>query len=236
MNQEQANGPSFSEEEEEEDVYDLDLEEESESDPEDLIREAVEAVDARVGARTEEELQRSEGEESGLEEVPEGISDKIRQLEADLVEAREQSVRVLADYENFRRRTERGRVEERRYAAEPVLRECLDVVDNLDRALAAEGESHDLKQGVEMIYKQLQDILQRAGVEPISAEGERFDPSVHEAVARVESEEVPTATVVEEYQRGFKLHDRLLRAAMVLVAVPKEDSNSKPADAEGSED
>lgn len=244
MNPDQVRGSSDSSEDDEEEVYDLDLEQESDSDPEELIREAVEAVDARVSARGDHGSDATESsppsgesfESSEDDEETDDLSSKIRQLELELAEARDQSVRVLADYENFRRRTERSRVEERRYAAEPVLRECLEVVDNLDRALSAEGESQDLKQGVEMIYKQLRDILQRAGVEPIQATGERFDPSVHEAVARVESDDVTTATVVEEYQRGFKLHDRLLRAAMVVVAVPNDDSNSQAEDAEESKD
>ena len=154
------------------------------------------------------------------------MSRRVQELEGRLAEEKDRALRALADYEHFRRRTERSRQDEKRYAAEGVLRDCLQVVDNLTRALEADGDLDDLKRGVEMILKQIEGIMERAGVEPITAVGERFDPSVHEAVSRVEDDEVATATVVDEYQRGYTLHDRLLRAAMVVVAVPSESARN----------
>ncbi len=96
------------------------------------------------------------------------------------------------------------------------------MTDNLDLALSAQGPAEDLKRGVEMIHRQMIELLRRFGVTEVSAVGQPFDPTVHEAVAREESAEVKSPTVSAELRRGYKLHDRLLRPAMVKVAVPAE--------------
>ncbi len=118
--------------------------------------------------------------------------------------------------------TERERQETRRYALLEPLREFLPVADNLERALSAGGSAEDLKRGVEMILRQMQELLRRFGVREVAAGGEVFNPALHEAVARVESDRVAVPTVTETLVRGYMLHDRLLRPAMVKVAVPPE--------------
>ena len=130
--------------------------------------------------------------------------------------------RTLADFDNFRKRAERDRQEQKRYALFDPLREFLTVTDNLDLALSAQGPAEDLKRGVEMIHRQMIELLRRFGVTEVSAVGQPFDPTVHEAVAREESAEVKSPTVSAELRRGYKLHERLLRPAMVKVAVPAE--------------
>jgi molecular chaperone GrpE len=107
------------------------------------------------------------------------------------------------------------------------------VLDNLERALAAEGVAEDLRRGVEMIVRQLRDALRRYGMGEVAAVGARFDPKVHEAVLREESAEVDHPTVVAELQRGYLLHDRLLRPAMVKVAVPPEPGHGESAPSGG---
>jgi molecular chaperone GrpE len=102
------------------------------------------------------------------------------------------------------------------------LRELLTVADNLGLALSAEGSAEDLKRGVELIHRQMAELLRRFGVTEVPAVGQAFDPTVHEAVSREESAEVKAPTVSAELRRGYKLHDRLLRPAMVKVAVPAE--------------
>jgi molecular chaperone GrpE len=102
------------------------------------------------------------------------------------------------------------------------LRELLTVADNLDLALSAQGSAEDLKRGVEMIHRQMQDLLRRFGAVEVPAVGQPFDPTVHDAVAREESADVKTPTVTAELRKGYKMHDRLLRPAMVKVAVPAE--------------
>jgi molecular chaperone GrpE len=142
---------------------------------------------------------------------------------------RDRYVRTLADFENFRKRAEREKSDFRRYALVEVIRELLPVIDNFDRALEHAEEGDEFHKGVALIYKQLFDVLQRHGLKPITESGVRFDPNIHEGVVRVEDPSVPSHTVVEVLQKGYFLHDRLLRPAMVKVAVggPEE---SEPSD------
>lgn len=155
-------------------------------------------------------------------------TDELSALRAENEKLRDQFLRSRADFENFRRRTEKEKIEFRRYALADILRELLPVIDNFERALAAEGASHeDFRTGVEMIARQLEDALSRNGLVVIDPKGEHFDPSWHEAIARVESSDVEPNTVVDVMQKGYMLHERLLRPAMVRVAVAPERSESE---------
>jgi molecular chaperone GrpE len=147
---------------------------------------------------------------------------EIGKLRREIADLRDRSMRTLADFDNFRKRSERERQEAKRYALLDPLRDLLTVVDNLERALSAEGSADDLKRGVEMTLKGLRDLLRRHGVAEVKAAGTAFDPAIHEAVSRQEDPAVEVPTVVEELQRGYLLHDRLLRPAMVKVGVPAE--------------
>ena len=162
-----------------------------------------------------------------------GTADSVdlRRLNSQLAAERERALRLRADFDNFRKRTERERAEIERYALTDVLRDLLPVVDNLERALTTQAslsgpsEAGDLRKGVEMIVRQFQEVLRRYGLTPIPALGERFDPSVHEAVIQEESDSIATPTVALELQRGYRLNDRLLRPSMVKVAVPRETTD-----------
>jgi molecular chaperone GrpE len=147
---------------------------------------------------------------------------EIGKLRREIADLRDRSMRTLADFDNFRKRSERERQEAKRYALLDPLRDVLTVVDNLERALSAEGSAEDLKRGVEMTLKGLRDLLRRHGVSEVKAAGAAFDPAIHEAVSRQEDPAVEAPTVVAELQRGYMLHDRLLRPAMVKVGVPAE--------------
>ncbi|MEM7480818.1 MAG: nucleotide exchange factor GrpE [Acidobacteriota bacterium] len=182
---------------------------------EDLDEAMAEAV-----AAVEEVEGRHEGDE-GSE-----VSQEVLDLRQEVRELRERSVRTLADFENYRKRSERERGDLRRYALTEAMREMLSVVDNFERALTAGGGFDDLKQGVEMILRQMKDVLRRQGVEEVPAEGEPFDPSVHEAVSRREDPAVVEPVVVKEMQKGYRLHERLLRPSIVEVAVPIEGSEN----------
>lgn len=164
-----------------------------------------------------------------------GGSADVRRLEEELEEQKERFVRLRADFDNFRKRADRERGEIERYALVEPVRELLPVVDNLERALAAAAQKSaggDLQQGVEMIHRQLQDVLKRFGLTIVAARGERFDPSIHEAVSHESSAEVQAPTVIDEYQRGYRLNERLLRPALVRVAMPVEETTSTPSVAE----
>lgn len=145
---------------------------------------------------------------------------ELGRLQQELEDLRNRSIRTLADYENYRKRVQREREQERRFAGFHLLQEFVEVVDNLERALAAEASADNLKVGVEMILKQMQEILQRAGVRRVPAEGQVFDHDVHEAVGRREDPTVAEPTVDQELQAGYTMHDRLLRPARVTVAMP----------------
>ena len=143
---------------------------------------------------------------------------------AALVEERDdyknRMLRAAADLENFRRRSAREKEDLRQYGIDGVIKELLPVLDNLDRAVEhaeKDGES-TLLEGVRMVQRQFVGALQKHGVEGFDSKGELFDPTKHEAIQQHETTEHPHNTIVEEFQRGYFLHDRLIRPALVVVA------------------
>ena len=162
----------------------------------------------------------------GFEEVPEEVT-PVERLRAELAEKTaladqhfDRLARLQADFENYRRRVRQEREELAAFAAEGLITRLLPVLDNLDRAIKAEtgAGAEAWRQGVEMTLKQFQDVLAREGVETIPAEGLPFDPTAHEAVMQVESEEHEDNIVVEELQKGYRLGGRVIRPAMVKVS------------------
>jgi molecular chaperone GrpE len=167
-----------------------------------------------------------EYEETLKEAVEEPGEDDLSILQKQLEEQKNRAedfynrlARLQADYENFRRRTRLEKEDLCKYASEQLVLKLLPVLDNFERALEAEGDSlKDYKSGVEMIYRQFQDVLSLEGVEAIPAVGEPFDPVKHEAVFREESEEYPENTIIEELRRGYVLKDKVIRPSMVKVS------------------
>jgi molecular chaperone GrpE len=127
-------------------------------------------------------------------------------------------LRTAAEFDNYRKRMDRERRELAEYTAGEAIKDLLPIIDNLERALQAAAQDDPLRKGVELIHKQMLEILRRRGVTPIEALGTDFDPNVHEAVTQEESEQHREGEVMEELQRGYKVGDRLLRPAMVKVA------------------
>jgi molecular chaperone GrpE len=150
------------------------------------------------------------------------IVPESERLRAEVADWRDRSLRTLADFDNFRKRAERDKEEVRKYALADFLREFVAVADNFDLALRSGGSGEDLRRGVEMIHRQFDEHLRRFGLRSVEALGAEFDPAVHEAVARREDADVTRPTVVAELRKGYFLGDRLLRPAMVEVAVPVE--------------
>lgn len=128
-------------------------------------------------------------------------------------------LRLQAEYDNYKRRTEKTRIAERKYKSEQLANELLPVLDNFERALQTEvtEENESFKEGIEMVYNQLQAALSSNGVEPIIALNEPFDPTYHHAVMQVEDDEFEPNTVVEELQTGYMIHDKVIRPTMVKV-------------------
>jgi molecular chaperone GrpE len=193
----------------------LDLDNQTE-DLDAAMRDAVAAVEEVEG----------KGTATPAETAEETDEEEVAKLRREIADLRDRSMRTLADFDNFRKRSERERQESRKYALLEPLRDFLEIVDNLGLALSAAGSTDDLKRGVEMIHRQMQELLRRLGVKEIEALNQPFDPALHEAVQREEDPTVHKPTVVGELRRGYMLHDRLLRPSMVKVAVPSE---TKPA-------
>ena len=140
-------------------------------------------------------------------------------LLAEKAELEDRLLRRQADFENFRRRVERDRSEFLQYAGMELVRELLPVLDDFARALKAPSADPEYARGVELIYNRLYDSLKKMGLEPIDTKGQRFDPNIHQAVDRVETEEAEDHQILEEYQRGYNFKGKLLRPSMVRVAV-----------------
>jgi molecular chaperone GrpE len=165
---------------------------------------------ADAALRSEVELLRAELELS---------QSKARETLERLKEEHERHLRAAADLENYRKRAQRERDEVQKFGVEKLVKELLPVVDNLDRALAAAPDTDPLADGVKLVRSSLEQALARFGVKPFSALGQPFDPARHEALLQVPRADQPPGTVVLEHARGFTLHERLVRPAMVGVAV-----------------
>ena len=171
---------------------------------------------------------------------------KYRELEDELSETRERVLRTAADAENFKKRLQREKEEQTRYANESLVRELLPVIDNLERALEhseAGADQGGLLEGLNMTLKGFLDTLTRFGCTPVEAAGKPFDPNFHEAVSQEESADHEPNTVLRELQKGYMLKERLLRPAMVLVAkrtsqhdnATREQTTAKAAEANSGE-
>jgi len=151
------------------------------------------------------------------------VSDDTASASSDLREQnralQDRVLRTLADFENFRKRSEREKQDFFKYALGTTIKDLLPVLDNFDRALEHAEEGDEFHKGVLLIYKQLWDVLQRNGLKAIEESDVHFDPNIHEAVVREEDPSVPNHTVTSILQKGYFLHDRLLRPALVKVAV-----------------
>ena len=167
----------------------------------------------------------SENLEENRVEEPENVEESIQQLlakrEEELKEVQEKVLRLAAELENTRKRLEREKAEGIAYANESILRQLIDVIDNLERAIE-HGEKDEtcegLLDGVRMTHKSFIDVLARFSAAPFESVGSVFDPNRHEAVVQEQRSDCPDMTVTKEFQKGYTLRDRLLRAAKVGVA------------------
>lgn len=151
----------------------------------------------------------------------EALENELQRLQALADENQQRYLRTQADFDNYRKRTQREKEEFAQYASMSLVEKLLPVLDNFERALAATGSSKDqeaLHKGLEMIYRQFFQVLEQEGLKPIPAVGEPFNPEVHQAVMQVESEEHEEGIVVEEMQKGYFLKDKVLRPSMVKVS------------------
>jgi molecular chaperone GrpE len=190
-------------------------------------------MDDPISPRPESEVDDSRSDSAGGPALAELIASRaeLKRLQTALAEAQDALARRQADFENYRKRVERERGETHDRIVAEVARKLLPVIDNLGRALDSERtiEARESKEfrhflhGVELISKQLNEVLESFGIQPIAAVGEPFDPHVHEAVVTEASDDYEPDTVMEEITRGYRIGDRLLRPAMVKVATRKNE-------------
>jgi molecular chaperone GrpE len=157
--------------------------------------------------------------------------DPLAEARAEAVRLKESWMRTAADFDNFRKRTRRDLEDARKGGREELLKEMLPVFDNLERAVQSAQRATEVKalaDGLNMIIKQFNDTLGRVGINKVPTTGNAFDPSVHEAIQQVETADHPPGTVVAEVQSGYLQGERLVRAAMVVVAKPPSSNEKAP--------
>ncbi len=186
----------------------------------------------------------SENEDSIQEDAPEN-TDAPENMEKMIETAREEAkenydrfLRLSAEFDNYKKRSTREMDSFRKFANESIVKELLPVVDNLERAIDSstngEGSKDSIVEGISMTLKEIIKVLEKYGVQPVEALEKPFDPSFHEAVMQEESEEHNDNTVIKEFQKGYVIHDRLLRPAMVVVAKAKEKNEEQQVTENGN--
>lgn len=190
-----------------------------------VVKEEIELEEANVDNDVVETIEQAEAElveeqEDNVQAELSKANEKIAELEAKLEEAESRILRQVADFENFKRRARLDQETAATYRSQSLVTDLLPALDNFERALQIEATNDQAKsimQGVEMVYRSIIDALKKEGVEAIEAVGTQFDPNVHQAVMQVSEPDTESNVVLEEFQKGYKLKDRVLRPTMVKV-------------------
>ena len=182
----------------------------------------VDSQGAENGAEETEERIDSDGvSNTGDAAALDAVTAERDRLLVERADLQDRLLRRQAEFDNFRRRAEKERLDILEYANTETVRGLLPILDDFERALKVESSDTEYARGMQLIYQRLSDALKKLGLEPITSTGERFDPNLHHAVDSVETEELEDHTILEEYQRGYNFRGKLLRPAMVKVAVRK---------------
>lgn len=192
-----------------------DLKETTEEIKEEVVEEVLENEEVAQGD-VQEESTNEESEEDELAMLRKN-KDEVKKLNNEVEALKDRLLRVTAEYENYRKRTAKEKEGIYTDSCADVIKEILPVVDNLERALAADGSVEDLKKGIEMTIKGLQSSFEKLGVEEIDASGQ-FDPNLHQAVMHIEDESFETNVVAEVFMKGYKRGDKVIRHTVVKVA------------------
>ena len=197
-----------------EEVMEEELKEAEEAKAEDAKAEDAKATEAEEDAQESEETSEEAAEDSGKEsgEENEEVKDEGKEEEGEL-----RYLRLMADFQNYKKRVEKEKRDLYSYANENIMNDLLTVMDNFERALEHDADEN-FKEGIEMIFKQLSDVLEKDGLAEIPALGEEFDPNVHSAVMTEETEDYESGKVSGVMQKGYTLNGKVIRPAMVKVA------------------
>lgn len=187
-----------------------------------IVEERNEQVVEEVKEAQVEEAVTTENSEKTVEEKSEAalLQEKVDELQAKLTETEGRTLRLQADFENYKRRVQMDKQAAEKYRAQSLVSDILPALDNFERAMQVEAtdeQTKSLLQGMEMVHRQLLEALSKEGVEVIEAVGKQFDPNEHQAIMQVEDNEFESNAVVEEFQKGYKLKDRVIRPSMVKV-------------------
>ncbi|WP_194541624.1 nucleotide exchange factor GrpE [Paenibacillus sp. FSL W7-1279] len=189
---------------------------------EEMMEETLENTPNTGESGSAEEAVNPEQEIPVTESADEAGSAELEKLQAEVLEHQQRTLRVQADFDNFRRRTQKEKEDLGKYASSKLITELLPVIDNFERALQASEENPEFEsfsKGVSMIFRQLESVLATEGLTAMKSVGEPFNPEYHQAIMQVESDEYEEGIVVEEVQKGYKLKDKVLRPAMVKVSM-----------------
>lgn len=179
-----------------------------------------------------EDMSEEINKEAGNGQEKETPDARIARLTEELDESKDKYLRAMAEMDNLRKRMARERSDLLKYGAESLLRDILPVLDSFEKACEnadakKSGEGNQYLQGMRLVQKQLLDVLERHGLQAVKAAEQEFDPNIHQAIQKIDSDAVDVEKVQQEYSRGYTYHDRLLRPAMVSVAVPQKKDKSK---------
>ena len=185
---------------------------------EEEILEQQEQPEAEQEEQAADEQAEAAGDTDAPQEQPEEELTPEQKLEAELADQKDKYLRLMAEYDNFRKRSAKERLELTDNVKASAVSEILPLIDNFERALAAECSDETFKKGIDMIYKQFGDALTKLGVKPMELEGKEFDPNFATAVSTVENEELGENTVAQVLQNGYTIGDKVVRPAVVIVA------------------
>ena len=193
----------------------------------------IETGSKKVKSKENEPEQTTPDEQTinGEEDPMKALEAKFEAKEKEAEENYDRLLRLSAEFENYKKRSSREIEELRKFANQSLIKEMLSVVDNLELAMNStnghKAIDKDLLQGLEMTHREILKVFEKFNVKPIDAKGQPFDPTFHEAVMQEETNDYAKNTVINEMQRGYMIHDRLLRPSMVVVAKPKEKKDGE---------
>ena len=195
----------------------------------------------QIGTEDQESIKETDTDKPDKKKSKAEETDPVQALEKEAESAKQEAqenydkyLRVFAEFDNYKKRSTREMNDFRKYANEALLRDMLTVVDNLERAIDSSNDNAEdtssIVEGVRMTLGGILDLIEKHHVAPIESEGKPFDPQFHQAFQQEESEDHPSNTVLKEFQKGYLLHDRLLRPSMVVVSKKKETPGSEKAE------
>ncbi|NMC63313.1 MAG: nucleotide exchange factor GrpE [SAR324 cluster bacterium] len=182
--------------------------------------------DEEIQIPTTPDLSKLEKDSSQSEEKDIVVTNEIESLKSEIAETKDKYIRLLAEFDNYKKRVIKEKSELLKYQGENFIYDMLEVIDNLERALKhAEGDPASFKEGIELIFKRLKEILDKWGIKGQESVGKAFDPAMHQAISMFNMDGIESPQVSEELKKAYFYKDKLIRAAQVIVAVPPENHN-----------